>query len=302
MDKKEKLLALLRGRLSARKALGERAARTLANTSFAYTMHLYEFAKEKLVSILNSSPRKNETEGIFVGIFLRMYLWMETLVALNRSSYIQGVAVAFRSLFELFLDLKILADDKTGECYERYIAFSEIEMFNAGQKKVNFYERYFPEKTDKYLIQKQFIMDPGKIKKITSNLMRFWPRDDIGDLGKIKHWSSKNVRERAAQFGTEYELIYIEYYYQLNQIVHGSGLEFFRRLNKEHFEYYYAFCHEAAQSIFIEAMKIVAKQMGLDKAWEHEGFYKKLGELKNENMLDFIANIIKELENQENMP
>lgn len=295
MEKQEKLTALLSGKLSAREALGKKAARTLAKTFFAYTKQLFQFAKNNLVFKLISSPRKNENEGVFVGIFLRMYLWMESLAALDRPSHFQGVAVALRSLFELFLDLKILADDKNGECYEKYIAFSEIEMFKEGLKKVKFYDQNYPEKTEKYFIQKQFTTDPERIKRITSNLKRFWPKDNIDDLGKIKHWTKMDARCRAGKIGIEYEEIYVEFYYQLSTIVHGSGLEFFRKLDKEQFEAYYAFCHETVHRIFIEAMKIVVKKMEFDKTWEQEGLYKKLDELKDENMKVFLTNIKEEL-------
>lgn len=299
MDKKKIIEALLNGKMSVRKALGRRASRTLAETSYTYSKQLFEYAQNKVVRFLTNSPHKNENEGIFIGIFLRMYLWMESLVALNRSSHIQGVAVALRSMFELFLDLKILDEDKTGESYTKYIAFSEIEMFREGSKKVKFFEQNYPQKTEKYFIQKQFIEDPVRIERIAANLKNLWELDGIKDIGKLNHWTHMRTQKRTTQVGIEYEEIYIEFYQRLSQIVHGSGLEFFRKLNKEHFESYYAFCHETAQKLFIEAMKIIAKKVEIDKAWEHEGFYKKLDELKNQNMYTFLINIMQELENQE---
>ncbi|MCJ7483091.1 MAG: DUF5677 domain-containing protein [Thermodesulfovibrionales bacterium] len=282
-----------------REALGERAARILAKTFYAYTKQLFQFAKNNLALKLISSPRKSENEGVFVGIFLRMYLWMESLTALDRPSHFQGVAVALRSLFELFLDLKMLADDENGECYEKYIAFSEIEMFREGSKKVKFYERNYPEEKEKYFFQNQFTTDPERIKRITENLKRFWPKDDINDLGKIKHWTKMDARGRAGKIGKEYEKIYVDFYSQLSEIVHGSGLEFFRKLDKEQFEAYYAFCHETVHKIFIDAIKIVVKKLEFDKTWEQEGLYKKLDELKDENMMVFQTNIEEELENQQ---
>ena len=300
MDEKEILGAILSGKMSAREALGTGAARTLAKTAYAYSQQLFEFAKGRLVQFLTSSPSQNENEGVFVGIFLRMYLWMESLVALNKNTHIQGVAVSLRALFELFLDLKILDEDKTGECYKKYIAFSEIEMFREGSKRVQFFEQNFPKNTEKYFIQKQFITNSERINRITSNLKQFWAIDDIKGIGSLKHWTKKHARDRAAQVGIEYEEIYIEFYQRLSQIVHGSGLEFFRKLDKEQFEAYYAYCHQTAQRVFIEAMKIVAKKMKLDKAWEHEDFFKRLDELKNENMGTFLINIIEELESKKN--
>lgn len=299
MNKQETLSALSNGQLNLREALGERAARILAKTFYAYTKQLFQFAKNNLALKLISSPRKSENEGVFVGIFLRMYLWMESLTALDRPSHFQGVAVALRSLFELFLDLKMLADDENGECYEKYIAFSEIEMFREGSKKVKFYERNYPEEKEKYFFQNQFTTDPERIKRITENLKRFWPKDDINDLGKIKHWTKMDARGRAGKIGKEYEKIYVDFYSQLSEIVHGSGLEFFRKLDKEQFEAYYAFCHETVHKIFIDAIKIVVKKLEFDKTWEQEGLYKKLDELKDENMMVFQTNIEEELENQQ---
>lgn len=297
MDKKSTLDALLSGKLEVKDALGKITTRDLAESLFDYTKQLVGYADSKVISILSSSTTRSENEGILVGIFYRIYLWMKSLIALDNNSHIQGVAVALRSLFELFLDLKFLANYKKGECFEKYIAFSEIEMFKEGTKKVQFFEQNFPQKIEKYFLQKQFITNPERINRITSNLKKFWAIDDIRDLGKIQHWSKKKVRDRAAELGIEYEEIYIEFYSRLSSIVHGSGLEFFRKLNKEHFESYFSFCHQTAQRIFIEAMKNIASIMGIDKAWEHEEFYKKLDELKKENLWKFLLYKLEQSEN-----
>jgi hypothetical protein len=298
MDKKEMLAGILSGKLDMKKSLGKFSTRELAVWLTDYTKELVAFAGSKVVPILNSVPPQSENEGIFTGIFLRIYLWMKSLVILNHSSHIQGVAVALRSMFELFLDLKILANDNNGEYYERYIAFNEIEMFNEARKKVEFYESHFPQKGEKILLQ-QYISDQARIDRIISNLQRFWPRISISDTKKIHHWHNKDVRGKAADFGTDYEEIYVEFYSRLSSIVHGSGLDFFRKLQKEHFESYYSFCHQTAHKFFIEAIILVAQKMGIDKAWEHEGFYKQLKKVEKDNSWKFLLNKIEQIEEQQ---
>ncbi|MCJ7484090.1 MAG: DUF5677 domain-containing protein [Thermodesulfovibrionales bacterium] len=297
MDKKTIFEAVMRGEIEIKDAIGQLTSSDLAESSFYYTKELASFSGSKVISILKSSTKKSKKEEILVNIYYRIFLWMKSLVALNHTSHIQGVAAALRSMFELFLDLKSLACDEDGKNIEKYIAFGEIEMFNAAKRKVKFFEEKCPKKKEKCFLQNEFITNPERIENITKNSKQFWEIDNISKLGDIRRWS-KDSRAKAEDLGVEYEEIYVEFYWQLSSIIHGSGLEFFRKLKFEHYESFFAYLHETSQKIFIEATKIIAAVMGIDKAWAHEGFYKKLEELKKECIWRFFLHKLEQLEKQ----
>ncbi len=290
---------MLKGELDVRRALGKISTRDIAEAQFDYTKKITRFANEKIIAIITTTEAQSEDEGILRAIFFRMYFWMNSLIELDNKNHIQTIAVILRSIFELFLDLKLLILNNEGNCFEKYKAFSEIEMFKEGKKKVQFFEEHYPEKKNKYYLRKQFIENPERIDRITTNLKVLWNIDGISGVRELRHWTKKNASERALAVGVEYKEMYVEYYSQLSSIAHGSYLEFFRRLQSEHFESFYSYCHEAAQRIFVEAIKAFASKMEIDKAWERDGFYKLLGELKNENMWNFLIYKLEKLEEQQ---
>ncbi len=299
MDKKETLDAMLKGKLDVKRALGDISTRDIAEAQFDFSKEITKFANEKIIAIVTTTEAQSEDEGILRAIFFRMYFWMKSLIELDNKNHIQAVAVILRSMFELFLDLKLLISNEEGNCFDKYKAFSEIEMFKEGKRKVQFIEEHYPEKKDKIFLRKQYIENQERIDRITINLKNYWEIDSISDIGKLRHWTKKDAAQRALDVGLEYKEMYVEYYSQLSSIAHGSYLEFFRRLQSEHFESFYSYCHEAAQRIFIEAIKTFASKLEIDKAWERDGFYKLLDKLKNENMWRFLIYKLEKLGEQE---
>lgn len=297
MSTESKLRDLLNGKLSVEEALDKITPREIGDCLFDYSKKLIEFSNTKVIMLLNNLSDRNQKEDVFINIYNRMYLWMNSLVALNHLQHLQGLAPVTRSLFELLLDIKLLSRDDTGQYLNKYISFDEIEMYSAAEKRVSFYEKNFPQKKEEYFIQKVYMDDRERRVRIEENSGKYWGRD-LSEMKKIRHWSMMNVRDRANKIGIEYEEIYIKLYYYLSSIVHGYGLSFFRNLRKEHFESFYYYCHEASQKFFIEATKIIASLMKIDQAWEHENLYQKLDDLKNDNMWKFLIYKIEKTENK----
>jgi len=66
------------------------------------------------------------------------------------------------SLFKLLMDIKILANDKTGELIARLHAFPGIDKFSRAKNIVSFYDDYPNNTKLDDSIQRTFINKPGR--------------------------------------------------------------------------------------------------------------------------------------------
>jgi len=100
-----------------------------------------EFAKEKIIPILFTQIQLQEKrESAIAGLYCRMYALMSSLVLMRTPIHFQTTASIARSLFELMLDLKILANDKTTKLAEKFEAFTIIEKYYVARNIISFYD------------------------------------------------------------------------------------------------------------------------------------------------------------------
>jgi hypothetical protein len=151
-------------------------------------------------------------------VYFKMYLFLRSAITMNRLDHFQSVAALTRSLFELLLDLKILARDKTGDALKRYNDFPEIERYRRAEQLVKF-DASNPNQIKQDLsAQRAFISDPQRQARV---------RSAIGPKGKYPdHWTGKNARKRARSTGEE--PLYVEVVRTL-ELVRARGSRWYRR-------------------------------------------------------------------------
>ena len=121
---------------------------------------------------------------------------------------------AARSLFELFLDIKMLADDNTGVLVDTFNAFPEIEKYRVAAKIVNFCDTKAEKVKIDVTHQRAFINKPGKHQAVEQTIIKHWGMSEKnkGKPSRPQHWSGLSVADRAKYLGVEYEEIYQEVY------------------------------------------------------------------------------------------
>lgn len=222
-----------------------------------------KFAEEVMIPVLKGQLRLNDKERAIVDTYCRMYAWVRSMVAMNHRIHFQGVAAATRSLFELLLDIKMLADDETGELIKKFHAFPDIDKFNRAKKIVSFCDKHRNETQINDSLKRIFVNYLGRKQNIKQTILRYWGKNKKGDPKRPKHWTGRNVPERARSLGLKYEELYVLNYPLLSWYIH-SGSTGYAGLNEEDIENCFSISHGLAQRMFLEATKICAKEIKLD--------------------------------------
>lgn len=226
---------------------------------FIGTKVLSEFAKSVIISVLYGQLNLSDREKAISGTYYRMYGWIRSMVVMNRREHFQGAAAAARTLFELLLDLKILATDETSDSVERFHAFPEVEKYRVAKKLVSFRDSH-PNSTKDVSRQRKFLSSPGRKQKNDKAVIKFWGKTKKKGLPKHpKHWTGMSVFERARDLGIEYEELYHDAYPLLSWLIH-SGSTGYAGLSEDALEAYFGRSHIIAQKTFIEATIICAEE------------------------------------------
>jgi Family of unknown function (DUF5677) len=112
--------------------------KTIINEYFDGTKHMHDFGREVMIPQLKALLGSTGQEIALRDTYFKMHLLLGSAVTMNRLDHFQSVAALTRSLFELHLDMKILAADKTGDAVKRYNEFPEIERYRRAEQLIAF--------------------------------------------------------------------------------------------------------------------------------------------------------------------
>lgn len=236
--------------------------------AFAESSEHARFLASHLNPLLESAMAMGPTdkEKAVVGCYYRTYAWMATLAVLRDPIHFQAVASGARSLFELWVDLKLLVDDSTGRNVERYHAFPRAVRFRAARKIVEFSDKD-PSLKVGCVHQRMLVSDPSKEQEIDSLVVRLWEKDKKGAPNYPRHWSGKGLAARIPPGATEMERIYSEHYPLLSWYVH-SGSAGYAGLDENALRCCFALSHTIAQQASLGSIELMAKEMKIMQAVE----------------------------------
>lgn len=128
-------------------------------------------------AIISEAEGKPENTGYKVGcikrLWIRAYLWMQTLSKLNDPLDFQAISIGNRALLEILVDLILLHHDKTHEAAAKMFWWGESEKLKASEQIITFYAEQGLSVPDEYEAQEEFY----KAKKSIIDSMRktHWP-------------------------------------------------------------------------------------------------------------------------------
>lgn len=221
--------------------VSELPLRTRIESFFKGTDAVANFAKSVMISVLRGQLNLNDKEKAIVGTYFRMYAWIASMVAMNHRIHFQGAAAAARALFELLLD-------------------TVIETYFAADNIVSFCDAHIDACKIDCTKQRAFITAPMRKDNIDALIVKHWGKNKKGLPNRPKHWSGKNVRDRAHDLGLSYEELYVEEYQLLSWYIH-SGAVGHVNVPEELFEIRFGLSHSHAQKTFLEATVTCAKEM-----------------------------------------
>lgn len=111
--------------------------------------------------------------GCMKRLWLRAYLWMQTLERMNDPLDFQTISVGNRALLEFLVDLILLHHDKTYKLAAKMFWWGESEKLKASEQIVSFYKEQGLSVPDEFEAQKIFYKtEKAKIEKMRET---HWP-------------------------------------------------------------------------------------------------------------------------------
>jgi hypothetical protein len=239
--------------------------KTIIDAYFDGTKHMHDFGREVMIPQLKALLGPNPKEIALRDIYFKMHLLLGSAVTMNRLDHFQSVAALTWSLFEVHLDMKILAADKTGDAVKRYNEFPEIERYRRAQQLVAFDAQHPGQIKQDLSAQRAFVSDPARHASVATA---------IGAKKRYpEHWSGMNARDRARRVGQE--ALYVEVYALLSWYVH-AGAAGTAGMGKEALESVFGICHGLIRRVFLDAIEVCAKATKISELDEYRGWMTSL--------------------------
>jgi hypothetical protein len=239
--------------------------KTIIDAYFDGTKHMHDFGREVMIPQLKALLGPTAQEIALRDIYFKMHLLLGSAVTMNRLDHFQSVAALTRSLFELHLDMKILAADKTGDTVKRYNEFPEIERNRRAEQLIAFDAVHPGEIRQDLSAQRAFVSDPARQARVTTAI---GPKRKYPD-----HWSGMNTRARAQRAGQE--ALYMEAYALLSWYVH-AGAAGTAGMGKDALESVFGFCHGLIRRMLLDDIKVCAKATKISELAEYPGWMTSL--------------------------
>ena len=236
---------------------------SIVEALFQGTDDIRHFIVSVMEPILLGQLNLTDRQLAIVGSYYRIVGWLKVLRELNSPAHYQAVSSSARSIFELMLDIKLIHSDTSDNLVKKFHAFPEIEKYRAAKNLVSYCEKTNNNKIQ-YSNQKKFIDGDEKSIAIESLVIKLWGTNSKGKPNWPKHWSGKNIYERANDLGPDVKDLYMEFYPFLSWHIH-SGSTGYAGMPKETLEAAFGLMHGMIQKVVIDTTEICAKEMKIDK-------------------------------------
>ena len=146
---------------------------------FDTTVALHELAETQVCTAV-AQMGKDLGEMALGATYFRMCLLLRGLVKLDEPWHFQLAAIAARTMFELLLDLKALADDPSQA--EAFWDFTSVDKLRKARTLADFLKGHPDIDTVPHRRALQFAKDPDLQKRVEGLCLRHWGRNKRGNL------------------------------------------------------------------------------------------------------------------------
>jgi hypothetical protein len=222
---------------------------------------LAEFDRMEVHGVVAGQISKSPCEERIYGIYLRTRANIQSVLSLRQVMDFQAIVMLARNLFELAVDMKLLA--VIPDAVEKFAVFADVEKLRAAEKIVAYKASHPNSKVDASIVS-SFIANCKA--NVDTQRVKLWPETQPTKQhpkGKpLPHWSGKNLRERTLLLGHPFDEVYEVKYPQMSWYTHSAGLTGFD-LKKESYALlagvYFelaAMCYRTTLSTMIEEFKL----------------------------------------------
>jgi hypothetical protein len=227
---------------------------------FHGTCELSEFAKNQVIPIIVSQVDRSKHEKALSGTYCRMSLFLQSLAKLDDSCHFQMAAIAARSVFELLLDLKVLAANPS--LAQKFFDFTWVSRYHKAKQLAEFLSSNPGVDATPHSEALALVHKPDVEQNREQLCIQYGWVDRKGKPKCPEHWSGKYISIRAQEAGLEYEEIYRSQFFFQSYFVHagGAGID---SMSHEALQSAFVVAHLLIQRLFAEATEIIADQFHL---------------------------------------
>ncbi len=234
----------------------------------------YDYAQENVVRLISGQLNATDLEIAVQGTFYRAHAVAASLSRLNNVLDATVAASCCRTLYELWLDLRVLTDSKKFPgAVEKYHSFPDVARYRVA-RRIHDLELKHPELKNAEIAhshqRKNFVTRPGKKDEIEATVQKVWGLDKNGKLDWPEHWSGLSTYDRARLLGPIYEHEYRELYGMLSWYTH-SGSTGIVGISEEGFEGLYGIAFDTSRGKYLESLIVTAKVFHLFDAVKNFG-------------------------------
>lgn len=225
-----------------------------------------DFVQSHVIGILKGQINLSRQEGAVIGIFYRVHTLAHSLIRLNNRIDFNAVAIIARTMFELLIDLRLLArSDINEQDLDRFFSFPEVDRFRKAGRVVEFQKRH-PKLADESLldssVRQEFVTSKLEDGAIEAKVCTLWGTTSKGRPLWPDHWSGLSVRDRATMLGPSYEQKYLEVYAILSWYTHSGNTAYFQ-ISEKGLESVYGIFLDYSRKLYIESLLICSKTFNL---------------------------------------
>jgi hypothetical protein len=169
--------------------------------------------REVIKSLFNPTLR----ERYITVNYQRAAFNVDMMVAIKDTKQFQTLSLLARTIFELAVEIKSIIRD--ADAAKKIELFSKMEVLRSSRRIVEF-TGGGPE-ARRYQQQADFIAKYGA--QIDADEAAMWPPNPTKSKKQvIKHWTKKDIRQRAKDLGDPFDRIYDVHYAQLSWMTHSG--------------------------------------------------------------------------------
>jgi hypothetical protein len=215
---------------------------------------LQEFDNAEIRPRIDTTRQLEPRDFAIFASYLRSLAHVRTLIRLNDPSHFQAIAASSRTLFELAVEIYLV--DRIDNGPEKYQVFSDFERLRAARRIVEFHASSKVEEPSESLgVYQRFIDDNAS--SIDASVQKLW-----AGKSNLRHWSEKDLRQRAVFLGAPFHEIYDVHYAEFSWYIH-PGVGAIASLKAEVYPVICAQAYGVATRCYVETLRFVINDLRL---------------------------------------
>jgi hypothetical protein len=218
---------------------------------------LREFDEHEVEGAVETLLATTDREKCFIATYYRSLANVNTLLTMGDVRHFQAIAMLGRGLFELAVDMKLLALVPSGA--DKMILFADAEKLRCARKLITFKSSNPNAGLDSTPYSAFISREEARID-LARNTMWSNPK-------RLDHWSGQNLAQRVALVGSPFNEFYEGYYPLLSWYVH-SGLTGVVNLQKEAFMTMCGIAFRLAAESYTEILLAIVREFEIARGNE----------------------------------